>query len=93
MQCYVYKGKRKEGAYLYICREGDFSDVPEPLLKSMGELTFALTFSLDADRKLAQADPIVVRENLEKLGFHLQMPSLNHNLLLELPNAKPKPLE
>jgi len=89
MQCYVYKGTRKEGAYLYINKENDFSDVPEPLLESMGKLSLALSFDLHPERKLAQADPAIVRADLEKQGYHLQVPPPQHSLLKQLPNSQP----
>jgi len=89
MQCFVYKGSRKEGAYLYLRSEDDFNDVPEQLLKSMGQLQLALSFELHPDRKLAQADPAVVYKNLESQGYHLQMPQQQYSLLNQLPNAKP----
>jgi len=89
MQCFVYKGTRKEGAYLYLHTEDVFSDVPEQLLKSMGKLELALRFELRPDRKLAQADPAVVHKNLEDQGYHLQLPQQQYSLLNQLPNAKP----
>ncbi len=89
MQCFVYKGTRKQGAYLYLLREDNFSDLPEQLLSSMGKLELALRFELTEERKLAQADAQVVRENLLSQGYHLQMPPPAHNLLAQLPNAKP----
>ncbi len=89
MQCYVYKGSRKEGAYLYLTQENHFDDVPEPLLKSMGKLTLALSFELHPERKLAQADPKTVIASLEKQGFHLQVPPTQQSLIKQLPGAKP----
>jgi len=88
MQCYVYRGSRKEGAYLYLLREDDFSDVPEQLLKSLGELTLALSFEFHAERKLAQADPALVRADLEKQGFHLQLEPPLASLLKKTANEK-----
>ncbi len=89
MQCYVYKGSLKEGAYLYLKRENDFQEVPEALLKSMGKISLALSFELHPERKLAQTDPKLVLENLDKQGFHLQMPPTQRSMIEQLPNARP----
>jgi len=88
MQCFVYRGTRKEGAYLYLDREDDFSEVPEQLLKSMGKLSLALSFEFNADRKLAQADPALVKANLETQGYHLQLAPTQASLLKQSANAK-----
>lgn len=88
MQCFVYKCSRKAGAYLYLLQKDDFSEVPEELLKKMGDLSLALTFEFHADRKLAQANPAVVRAGLEDRGYHLQLAPSQHSLLLQLPNSQ-----
>ncbi|KFN50056.1 YcgL domain-containing protein [Arenimonas composti] len=74
MQAFVYKSLRRQGSYLYLARRDDFSTVPEPVLAPLGRLEFVLEFALTADRRLAQADPAVVRRNLTDRGFHLQVP-------------------
>ena len=88
MQCFVYRGSRKEGAYLFLCQEDKFDEVPEQLLKSMGKLSLALSFELHAERKLAQADPVSVKANLEKQGYHLQLAPTQASLLKQSANAK-----
>jgi len=89
MQCFVYKGSRKEGAYLYLPQEGYFDDVPDSLMKSLGELSLALSFDLGGGRQLAQENADTVLTNLKNQGFHLQMPSSVQSLLRNLPGAKP----
>ena len=74
MQCFVYKGDRKADTYLYITREGDFSDVPETLLKLMGELEFVLSVDLAQRDKLAQADIETVSAQLKSEGYFVQLP-------------------
>lgn len=74
MQCVIYKGNRKPDAYLYIEREGDFSRVPEALLKMLGTLEWVMALDLQPPRSLAQADPDQVRRQLEAQGYYLQMP-------------------
>ncbi len=74
MHCFVYKGDRKADTYLYLTKEGDFSDVPETLLKLMGELEFVLSVDLANRDKLAQADIEVVSSQLKTQGYFVQLP-------------------
>ena len=74
MKCVVYKGSRKPDAYLYIQREGDFSQVPESLMGLMGSLQLVISFDLTADSTLAQARVEEVLQQLKEQGFYLQLP-------------------
>lgn len=74
MQTYVYKSLRKENTYVYLGKRDDFAVMPEAVRTPLGELVFVLEFALTPQRKLAQADPAVVRANLAAHGFHLQFP-------------------
>jgi uncharacterized protein len=74
MQAFVYKSQRKADTYLYLAARDDFACLPEPLRAQLGGLQFVLEVALTPQRKLAQADPAVVRANLAARGFHLQFP-------------------
>ena len=74
MQAYVYKSQRKAETYVYLAVRDDFACLPEPLRTQLGTLRFVLEVALTPERKLAQADPAVVRANLAARGFHLQLP-------------------
>lgn len=78
MQCYVYKGDRKEDHYVYLAEElnADEPDksLPAAILKLLGELTFVLEFDLTPERTLSQADAQKVLSDIESQGFYLQMP-------------------
>lgn len=74
MQAYVYKSLRKPDTYLYLCKRDDFAVLPEPVRAPLGQLVFVLEIALTGQRKLARADPAVVRANLAAQGFHLQFP-------------------
>jgi len=74
MNCSIYKGIKKYDAYLYIEKEGDFSRLPDALLKMMGGLEFVMNLELNEARKLSQADIVEVRAQLKEEGFYLQMP-------------------
>ena len=80
MKCVVYKGSRKPDAYLYIQREGDFSQVPESLLDLMGSLQPVISLDLNADSTLAQARVEEVLQQLGDQGFYLQLPPLDAEL-------------
>ena len=70
---WVYKSERKNGCYVYVSGESDFSRVPEKLLATLGKLNFALELDLHADRKLASENPAKVLQNLLDHGYHLQI--------------------
>lgn len=74
MKCVIYKGDRKQDTYLFIEREGDFSRVPEALLKMLGMLEWVMALELTPGRTLVQADPEQVRRQLKEQGYYLQMP-------------------
>ena len=74
MQAYVYKSLRQADTYVYLAQRDDFARLPPPLRTQLGNLQFVLEVALTPDRKLALADPAVVRENLSSRGFHIQFP-------------------
>lgn len=74
MQCFVYKSLKKAELYLYVVNKDDFSDVPEPLLKSLGPMQFVMALELSADRKLAREDAGKVLASLKTKGYFIQMP-------------------
>ncbi|MDG2525330.1 YcgL domain-containing protein [Stenotrophomonas sp. HITSZ_GD] len=75
MQAYVYKSQRKQDTYVYLAVRDAFDALPAALLAQLGALSFVIEVSLDAQRKLAQADVAQVREALGGRGFYLQMPA------------------
>jgi uncharacterized protein YcgL (UPF0745 family) len=82
MQAYVYKSRRKSDTYVFLAARDDFTRVPGPLRAQQGELVFVMEVALGPDRRLAQADPEVVRANLVAHGFHLQVPPQPERLRL-----------
>lgn len=73
-QCWIYKSPKKDEMYLYLDRHDDFSQVPELLLKQFGQPVFVMKLSLSPAKKLAREEVSIVISNLDKQGFHLQMP-------------------
>lgn len=74
MQAYVYKSLRKPDTYLFLGKRDDFLVLPPQVRAPLGELVFVLELALTENRRLARADPAVVRANLQAHGFHLQFP-------------------
>ena len=74
MLAHVYKSLKKADTYVYLARRDDFDALPAPVRSQLGTLQFVLEVALVPGRRLAQADPEVVRTNLATRGFHLQFP-------------------
>ena len=64
MQCYVYRGDKKEDHYLFLAQEFDQENLPSnfpvAILGLMGELSFVVEFDLDAERKFSYLRSILV---------------------------------
>ncbi|BCL69017.1 conserved hypothetical protein [Vibrio nigripulchritudo MADA3029] len=89
MLCSIYKSPKKEGAYLYVPKKDDFSEVPQPLKDMFGKPIFVMVIKLDG-RQLAQVDIEKVKESLESEGFFLQLPPPPENLLEKYKEQKAK---
>lgn len=74
MQCFIYKSLKKDELYLYLQHKDDFSQVPQPLLHSLGKLAFVMELELNPARKLARESVDKVMDGLKNKGFFVQMP-------------------
>jgi uncharacterized protein YcgL (UPF0745 family) len=74
MKCFVYRSPRKPGAFLFVAEKGDFSELPEAMLKLFGVPEFSFEFPLTSDRTLKIGDGKVILEKIEEQGFYLQLP-------------------
>ncbi|MDC9595297.1 YcgL domain-containing protein [Xenorhabdus anantnagensis] len=74
MICVIYRSPKRDQTYLYIEKKGDFSRVPEDLLKTFGEPQYSMMISLSERKKLANADIEKVKAALNEQGFYLQVP-------------------
>jgi len=70
----VLRSHRRADTYLYLPVADSYDDLPEALRTHFGEASQFLTFFLDENRYLAQADPLQVLAALDKQGFYLQLP-------------------
>ncbi|MEH0687893.1 YcgL domain-containing protein [Vibrio cholerae] len=87
MLCAIYKSSKKEGAYLYLPKKDDFSQVPDTLMQMFGKPTMVMMVKLDG-RKLAQVDIEKVKQSMQDEGFFLQLPPPPKNLLDEYKEQK-----
>ncbi|MDX7999483.1 hypothetical protein FE394_09780 [Xenorhabdus sp. Reich] len=74
MICVIYRSLKRDQTYLYVEKRGDFSRVPEELLKTFGEPQYSMMISLSERKKLANADIEKVKMALSEQGFYLQVP-------------------
>jgi hypothetical protein len=74
VSCWIYRSSRKSEMYLYLPKEDDFDAVPQALMKGFGQPVRVMELTLHPQRPLAREDVTKVMENLQKQGFHLQMP-------------------
>jgi hypothetical protein len=74
MECWIYKGSRRDETYLYLAVAEDWSSVPEPLLAAMGRLQLVMSLKLTPERALARANTRSVIAALEQQGYYLQLP-------------------
>ena len=83
--CSVYKSPRKNEMYLYVDKREALSRVPEALLVPFGAPQHVFDLLLTPERQLAREDVAKVLENIEKQGFHLQMPPGEEEYIEHLP--------
>ena len=72
--CSIYRSLRKPEMYLYVQKADALERVPEGLLAVFGTPQLAFEMVLTPQRRLAREDIHKVLENLERQGYHLQMP-------------------
>lgn len=72
--CSIFKSSKKNEMYLYVDKKEGLERVPEELLGIFGNPILVFDLLLTPTRKLAREDIVKVLDNIEKQGFHLQMP-------------------
>ncbi|EWC39798.1 YcgL domain-containing protein [Stutzerimonas stutzeri] len=83
--CSIYKSPRKDGMYLYVEKRDALKRVPEGLLAAFGPPQLAFEMVLTPERQLAREDISKVLTNIEKQGYHLQMPPAEDDYIEHLP--------
>ncbi len=74
MKCVVLRSEKKQGAYLYLAHEMSPEDVPAELMSSLGVCVEVMQLDLSERQSLASQDIEQVKENLQTVGYHLQIP-------------------
>lgn len=70
----VYRCSKREGLYLFVKKKQKLQELPEALLKSLGDTEHAMSILLTPDKKLARVEVGEVLDGLEKNSYFLQMP-------------------
>jgi len=83
--CSIYRSTKRDGMYLYVLKADALERVPEPLMAAFGKAIHAFALVLTPERPLSREDIVVVLENLDKQGYHLQMPPAEDEYIEHLP--------
>ena len=83
--CSIYQSSKRSGMYLYVLKSDALERVPEALMTAFGKAKRSFDLVLSPERKLASEDITVVLENLDKQGYHLQMPPAEDEYIEHLP--------
>lgn len=79
--CQIFKSKRNPEMYLYVEKSLGLAEVPPSLLRRFGDPEPVMMIVLDANKKLARANPVQVMQEITDNGFFLQMPPTTAELL------------
>ncbi len=71
---WIYRSSKKDEMYLYLAQEDAFDEVPDALMQRFGTPQLVMELELNPDRYLAREDVNKVIQNLQQIGYHLQMP-------------------
>jgi uncharacterized protein YcgL (UPF0745 family) len=87
--CAIYKTAKRDGLYLYVKEQDDFSDVPAEVMQQFPHPEHVFDLELSAARPLAREDVLTVMKNLQTQGFHLQMPPKHEDPIdtIQLPDS------
>lgn len=79
MQAHIYKSRQTPDMYLFVREDQDLDQLDAMVRERFATLDFVMALDLSGDRPLARTDTATVRNHIEKLGFHLQMPPTADN--------------
>ena len=74
IECAVYKSNKKDETYVFISTSTPLSDLPDELLKVLGQAEMVMTLMLTPEKKMARGTAAEVMKSIEEQGFYLQMP-------------------
>lgn len=85
VNCFIYKTEKWDGMYLYVLEEDDFSEVSEEIMRKFPHPELVFELALSPERALAREDVKKVLKNLQTLGFHLQLPPVETEVIARFP--------
>lgn len=74
MHAHIYKSQRRPDTYVYLRERDGFQHLPDSLRERLGELVWVLELDITPDRRLARENSQQVIANLDRHGYHLQLP-------------------
>ncbi|WP_397449331.1 YcgL domain-containing protein [Pseudomonas sp. NA-150] len=83
--CSIYKSPKRNEMYLYVLKSDALKRVPPELMVAFGSPVHTFDMVLSPERKLSREDIVQVLENLDKQGYHLQMPPAEDEYIEHLP--------
>jgi uncharacterized protein YcgL (UPF0745 family) len=83
--CSIYRSSKRNEMYLYVLKADELKRVPHELMVAFGKALHAFDLVLSPERALAREDIHKVLDNLEKQGYHLQMPPAEDEYIEHLP--------
>lgn len=72
--CTVYRSSKRDELFLYVKHKQNLSELPKPLIDSLGDLELVMNLLLTDGKKLSRVDAQEVLNSLEEQGYFLQMP-------------------
>lgn len=79
MDCFIYRSNCKEGAYLYLEKENDFSQLPVEFHQLFGKPEFVMKITLNESRKLVVMESQQLKKILQEEGFFLHLSDEFHH--------------
>ena len=74
MKVAVYKTHKYKNLFLYVNEAEGLTRVPQSLLSKFADRCLVLNFDLTTEVSLAKENPEVVLNNIDRMGYHLQLP-------------------
>lgn len=88
MECAVYKSLKKDDTYVFIPTTTPLSELPEELIKILGQAEMIMTLNLTPEKRMAHGTAAEIMKSIDTQGFHLQMPK--NPLLCAIPSYNEK---
>lgn len=78
IDCTVQKSLKKDETYIFIPKGSTLEVLPSELIKVLGKTEEIMRLILTPGKKMARNNADEIIKNIEKQGFHLQMPENPH---------------